>query len=174
MNQLSVTARARHLAPRLIGLIFGGLWALIAVLALPRMDRPEGIFLVILITMGFLLRLWRRTSDLSSRKAFFRTRGYLVSVACEVIALYIVSATFRRYALSEYLYSAIGFIVGLHFIGLWRASGSRRFLSVSTGMCLVSLLSAAIPFIWRMIDLRYAFLGTGNALILWIGANVTE
>ncbi len=174
MSRLSTIARTRQIIPGLIGLTFGGLWALIAVLALPRTDRAGGIVLVILITMGFLLRLWRRTSDLPSRKRFFRTRGYLVSVAFEVIALNIVSATLRHYALSEYLYSATGFIVGLHFIGLWRASGSRRFLSIAAGMCLISLLSAAIPFTWRAIDLRYVFLGIGNALVLWIGASGAE
>jgi hypothetical protein len=174
MNQLSFLTRARPLAPRLVGLIFGGLWALIAVLALPRTYRPLEIAAVILITMGFLMRLWMRTSDLPSRKPFFRTRGYVVSVACEVVALYIASVTFPRFGLSEYLYSVIGFIVGLHFIGLWRSSGSRRFLTISAAMCFVSLLSAMIPFSWKMVDLRCAFLGTGNALILWIGASGTE
>jgi hypothetical protein len=174
MSQLSFSTHARRLTPRLIGLIFGGLWALIAVLALPSTHRQLGIAIVIVITMGFLLRLWRKTSNVPPQKAFFRTRGYLVSVAGEVTALYIASAILRRFGLSEYLYSATGFIVGLHFIGLWRASGSRRFLSISAGMCLVSLLSAIIPFSWKMFDLRYAFLGIGNALILWIGASGTE
>jgi hypothetical protein len=174
MGQFSFSTRVRRLTPRLIGLVFGGFWALIAALALPRMYRPQEIAAVILMTIGVLLRMWKRTSDLPARKAFFKTRAYLVSVACEATALCITSVIFQRFGLSEFLYSAIGLIVGLHFIGLWRASGSRRFLSISGGMCVVSVLSALIPLSWKMFDLRYAFLGAGNALILWIGASGTE
>jgi hypothetical protein len=174
MGEPQLLTRARRLTPGLIGMIFGGFWALIAVLALPRTYRTQEIAVVILITVGFVLRLWRRESALSSRKVFFRTRAYLFSVAGELMALCIASATFPRFGLSEYLYSAIGFIVGLHFVGLWHGSRSRRFLRISAWMCFASLLSAMIPFSWKMFDLRYAFLGTANALILWVGASGTE
>jgi hypothetical protein len=174
MSKLSFSTHARRLTPRLIGLTFGGLWALLAAITLPRTYIPLGIAVVVLITVGCLVRLWRRTPDLPPRKAFFRTRGYIVSVACEVTACCIASVTFPRFGLLEYLYSAIGFIVGLHFIGLWRVRGSRRFLITSVGMCFVSLLSTIVPFSWNTFDLRYAFLGVGNALILWIGASGTE
>jgi hypothetical protein len=171
MSQFSFSTHVRRLIPRLIGLIFGGFWALIAALALPH--RPLGIAADILITIGFLLRVWR-SSDLPVQKAFFNARAYLISVTCEVVAICIASVALPHYNLTEFLYSAIGLIVGLHFIGLWQASGSRSFLKISAGMCLVSVLSLLIPFSWKMYSIRYAFLGAANALILWLGASETE
>ena len=69
----------------------------------------------------------------------------------------------RDSAQQQQIYPAIGCIVGLHFIGLWFATRSARFLHITAGMCVVSLLSMIVPFTWQTIGLRHVLLGAGNA-----------
>ncbi len=71
----------------------------------------------------------------------------------------------------QQVYSAIGCIVGLHFIGLWLATGSSRFLHITAGMCVVSVVSMVVPFTWHAVGLRYLLLGVGNAAVLWFAAS---
>jgi len=67
--------------------------------------------------------------------------------------------------LQAYALQALGVIIGLHFIGLWKASGMARFLGIAAAMTIVSLAACALPP-----PLRDMVTGFGNALVLWIGA----
>ncbi|MFT3978805.1 MAG: hypothetical protein QM688_17115, partial [Sphingomonas bacterium] len=69
--------------------------------------------------------------------------------------------------LGDYFLCAVGVIVGLHFIGLWRANGEARFLHIALAMCMVSIGAMLLPLAWRD-----ASLGFGNALVLWVGAGL--
>jgi hypothetical protein len=88
--------------------------------------------------------------------------------------MYVASFLLPRFGGQQQVYSAVGCIVGLHFIGLWLATRSRRFLWITAGMCSVSLLSMIIPFTWHTIGLRYLLLGGGNAIVLWVAASGTD
>jgi hypothetical protein len=77
-----------------------------------------------------------------------------------------------RTGFGDQLIPAVGVIVGLHFIGLWMATGSRRFLGIAAAMCAVSVFSASLPVAYAYLDLRVAVCGFGNAIVLWIGAGL--
>ena len=88
--------------------------------------------------------------------------------------MYMASLLLPRFGGQQQVYSAVGCIVGPHFIGLWVATWSRRFLHITAGMRFVSLLSMILPFTWYTIGLRYLLLGGGNAIALWVAASGTE
>ncbi len=102
----------------------------------------------------------------------FRQRAYLIAVALEVVALVIANTALPRIGFGDELIPVVGVIVGLHFIGLWRATRLRRFLGIAFAMCVVSAFSALLPTMWGNIDPRIAVCGFGNALVLWIGAGL--
>jgi hypothetical protein len=69
----------------------------------------------------------------------------------------------------QFLSPAIGFIVGLHFLGLWKATDLRVFLWTALSMCLVCGLAAFLPGTTEngSVDVRRAVAGLGSALMLW-------
>jgi hypothetical protein len=79
----------------------------------------------------------------------------------------------RQFALSQLLLPAIGLIVGLHFLGLWKATDLRVFLWTALAMCLVCGVAAFLPGATENgnIDVRRVVTGLGTALVLW-GAGV--
>ena len=164
--------RARPI-PATIGLIFGGLWFWLGALALPPAWRTPAGLLGALITVGLIVRLWRAQSQADAGAGMFRRGAYLVAVALEIAAIYTASALLPKYGLQGYFIQAVGVIVGLHFIGLWRATGAARFLWIAGAMCVVSLLAALLPAAWQALDPRNVAAGIGDAVVLWIGAGRT-
>jgi hypothetical protein len=164
------TAGFRQKLSRLIGWFFGTLWATIAVSGLPHAYQGAGYAVAVVLALFFLVRLWRAKYSGESRP-LFQTRAYLVSVVAEVVAIYAASSLLTRHGAQQQVLPAVGVIVGLHFIGLWLATRSRRFLSITAGMCLVSLVSMVLPFGLHGVGLRFLVLGAGNALVLWWNAS---
>ena len=154
----------------LIGLAFGGLWAVIAALALPVGVHNVALIFDALITGGLICWLWFRPSHAPSGR-LFRAKAYWVSVALEVAAIYLASILLSKVGLQAYFIQALGIIVGLHFIGLWRATGSPRFLAISAGMFIVSAIACFLPAQFSGWNPRDFATGLGNALILWAGAS---
>jgi hypothetical protein len=159
---------------QLIGWLFGTLWALIGASALPRPHDRAGGVLALILALVFLARLWRHEPPTAAARPLFRTPAYLFAVAAELLCMYAAALLLPRFGAQQQIYPVIGCIVGLHFIGLWLATRSRRFLFITAGMCFVSLLSMLMPFTWHTIGLRYLLLGAGNALVLWVAASGTE
>ncbi len=158
--------RARPI-PRAIGLLFGALWGLIGALALPRPAQALAVACVALIAIGLLGRLWFRASMGGEGNSLFRRRAYLLAVIFEVGAIMLASSLMPRLGLGDYFLCAVGVVVGLHFIGLWRANGEVRFVHIALAMCMVSIVATLLPLAGRD-----ALLGFGNALVLWIGAGL--
>lgn len=76
-----------------------------------------------------------------------------------------------RYGLQAYLVPTIGIIVGLHFIGLWRASGETAFLGIAAAMCAVSTAAMVLPDgPVGSLNPRALFASYGSALVLWVTA----
>lgn len=100
----------------------------------------------------------------------FRRRAYIIAVVLEVVAIAAASYLLRSHGLQDYFIPAVGVIVGLHFIGLWKATGTRRFLGIAAAMCVVSVVSMLLPHAGGGLDVRDAVCGFGNALVLWSGA----
>jgi hypothetical protein len=122
----------------------------------------------LVIALIFLARLWKYQLRTNA------SRPPLISITAEVLAIYAASLLLPRFGAQRQVASAVGFIVGLHFIGLWIATQSPRFLRITAGMCFVSLTSAIVPYTWHAIGLRYLMLGTGNAIVLWLAASGTD
>jgi hypothetical protein len=156
---------------RLIGWFFGTCWALLAAFSLAHPYARGGCLLATLIALLFLIRLWKHQPQLAAIRPPFKTSVYLVAVAAELIAMYLAALLLPRYGAQQQVYSAIGCIVGLHFIGLWLATRSPRFLFITAGMCIVSLLSMTLPSSWHTLGLRHLLLGAGNAIVLWFAAS---
>ncbi|KQS03655.1 hypothetical protein ASG11_04855 [Sphingomonas sp. Leaf357] len=99
-----------------------------------------------LVTTLLIVRLWRinQTSSVTM-PSLFRRKAYLFSVVAEVLAIYVASAVSTRFGFREYFIQIVGIIVGLHFIGLWAATRSKRFLAIAGGMCIVSTVSIPLP-----------------------------
>ena len=157
--------------PRTIGLLFGGLWGLLGALALPVTWRLAAALIVGFISIFLAIRLWHTSRALDPASGMFRRWPYLLAVVLEIVAIYTVSAALPRYGLQTYFIEAVGVIVGLHFIGLWWATGLTRFLWIAAGLCGVSAVAIALPRAWEGLLLRDAVTGIGNALVLWIGAS---
>ena len=153
--------RPRPIGPG-IGLLFGGLWCLLGAQALSDPWRMAATALGGVITLALVVRVWRSPSGASSGTRMFRQRAYLAAVVLEIAAI----ALANRILPQEYLIPAVGAIVGLHFIGLWQATGAARFLWISAAMCAVSAASALLP-----VGPREAVCGFGNALVLWVFAS---
>lgn len=155
--------------PAMIGTGFGGLWAVIGAVALPRSWTPWAIGAAVAIALILIGRLLLSAAPESG--GLFRRNAYRVAVIAEVVALAAAGYLLPRYRLAAYFIPAIGIIVGLHFIGLWRASGKTTFLWIAGTMCAVSAASIALPVAPAgFFNARMLFASYGNALILWVGA----
>jgi hypothetical protein len=174
MTSRTLRTRLIRSISQLIGWSFGTFWALLGAFALPRPYNRTGCALALIIALIFLARLWRYEPPTAAARPLFRTRAYLIAVSAELLCIYMAALLLPRFGAQQQVYSAIGCIVGLHFIGLWLATRSRRFLRITAGMCFVSLLSILMPFTWHSIGLRYLLLGGGNAIVLWVAASGTE
>lgn len=155
-----------------IGNFFGLLWAVVAMMAVPATWRWAAALALAVAGAAFVRRGWRARS--ASRRAIdgmFARRPYLLSVVLELAAIAAASTLLSRFGLQAFLLNVVGVIVGLHFIGLWKATGDRGFIFIAAGMTAVSALSFLIARPASFPGLPMAFLGIGNALVLWIGAN---
>jgi hypothetical protein len=99
----------------------------------------------------------------------FRPAIYGMAVSFEAGAIFTAIWLLKRFALPQFLLPAIGFIVGLHFLGLWKATDLRNFLWIALSMCTVCGLAAFLPGVTENgdVDLRTVAAGLGSALVLW-------
>ncbi|AYJ84598.1 hypothetical protein D3Y57_00345 (plasmid) [Sphingomonas paeninsulae] len=86
-------------------------------------------------------RLWCTNQPASgSTEHLFDRKAYQIAVAAEVVAIYTVSAVLPPFGWQIYFIQIVEIIVGLHFIGQWAATRSRRFLDIAGGMCAISAI----------------------------------
>ena len=156
----------------LIGLCFGGLWAVAGSLAFSGTIRVVFLTVAAVTTASLIVRVCCRPPDYRSQGTMFHRWPYLIAVVLEVLAIRVAVALLTHYGAERYLLQAVGIIVGLHFIGLWKASQSSRFLLISAGMCVVSALSIMAQPATAGVRAGDVLAGFGNALVLWLGASL--
>ena len=150
-----------------VGVAFGCAWGVAGATALPPPSQTWAIGCSIAISavliVAFALPHKQRHSST------FRGHIYGIAVAFEVAAIFGTIWLLRQLALSRFLFPAIGFIVGLHFLGLWKATDLRVFLWTALAMCLVCGVAAFLPGGTENgnVDLRRVVTGLGTALVLW-------
>jgi hypothetical protein len=150
-----------------IGAVFGGLWGVVGTLALPVAERWLAAATISALTIAILWRLWRAPP--AKTAPLFGRRAYRWAVGFELVAIYIASVLLPRWGLQPFFVPVVGIIVGLHFVGLYRATRARRFLAICAGMVVVSAAATLLPGAAHGLSLRDAATGFGNALVLWIG-----
>lgn len=154
-----------------VGIVFGCAWGVAGAAALPPPSQAWAIGSSIVISaalvVAFALPHKRRLP------VTFRGHIYAIAVAFEVAAIFVTVWLLRHFALSQFLMPAIGFIVGLHFLGLWKATDLRVFLWTALTICLVCGVAAFLPGASEngSVDIRRVVTGLGTALVLW-GAGV--
>jgi hypothetical protein len=166
MMQTTFGTRLLRSLSRLIGWFFGTFWALLGASALPNPYDRAGFAIALIIAIIFLVRLWRYRSSAFGAQQQLRMSVYLIAVGAELLGMYMAALWLPRYGEQQRIYSVVGCIVGLHF-----ATRSQRFLHITAGMVMVSLVSMFVPFTWHTVGLRYLLLGAGNAIVLWIATS---
>lgn len=153
------------------GVGFGCAWGIAGSIGLPRRYHHVGIIASIAISAIMIIALLLRSSRLPQAK--FNGRIYAVAVVLEVIGIFAAIFALQRH--QEFLLPAIGFIVGLHFIGLWKALDMYLFLWVAATMCIVCAVAVFLPGSKApgLSDARMILSGIGCAVILWIAAATT-
>jgi hypothetical protein len=120
-----------------------------------------GISVVLMLALGF--RYTHRPLDA------FSGGIYGMAVAFELAAILATMWLLKQLALPQLRMPAIGFIVGLHFLGLWKASHLRVFVWTALAMCLVCGLAAFLPGRTANgnVDLCDVVTGLASAVVLW-------
>ena len=105
----------------------------------------------------------------------FEGRIYGFAVGFEVVTIFLTVVALRRFGLQAFLMPAIGFIVGLHFIGLWKATDLAAFLGIAVAMCAVCVAAALLPDASSTgsANLRIVVAGIGSAVVLWAASAAT-
>lgn len=151
----------------IVGVVFGCAWGVGGATGLPEARRAWALGFAIGIS-GLLIAalVWphKRTEA-----GVFRGRIYGMAVVFELVAIVAAIWLVRRLGLPQLLMPVIGFIVGVHFLGLWKATDLKVFLWTSLAMCLVCGVAAFLPDAKANdnIDLHRVVAGLGSALLLW-------
>lgn len=150
----------------LIGVIAGGGWALAGSASLRGASRV--IALSVSLAGSILLIL--ATARLPPAGVTGRFDGgiYGLAVTAETIAILAAVVLLRRSARQDWLAAVIAVIVGLHFLGLWRATGDDLFVAIAAGLCLVGFAGFRVRA-----SARLPVVGFGCALVLWAAAAAT-
>ena len=125
----------------LIGLGFGWLWLLVGASAAGR----SGTAILIAGSALIALAAWRvvRCGRVGDRR--FDRKYYIAAVVLEIVAIMLAQAWLSARGESALLFPVVGIIVGLHFIGLWLAMRSSRFLWLSGALVAINLVALLVP-----------------------------
>ncbi len=150
----------------LIGVIAGGSWALAGSASLR--GAPRVLAMIVSLVGSILLAV--ATARLPSNGEAGRFDGaiYGIAVTAEAIAIVVAVPVLRRLGRGDWLVPVIAMIVGLHFLGLWRATGDAVFVGLAAGLCAIGIMGVRVPASWRML-----VVGFGCALVLWAAAAAT-
>jgi hypothetical protein len=104
----------------------------------------------------------------------FRTEIYVAALVAELLViLFVASPPLKLYRRKDLFLPAVGAMVGLNFIGLWRAMGSNAFLFIAIAMCLISAAALFVPDSESNTNPRRLLVGFGCAAVLWANAGAT-
>jgi hypothetical protein len=122
----------------LIGLAFGLLWFLVGAGAVAP---PAGPMLMAAGGLVFALAAIRVVRRGRRPGATFIRTYYVVAVVAELVAIAVAQAWLAGQGRTDLLFPVVGVIVGLHFIGLWKAIGLTRFLALAAAMVVINLVA---------------------------------
>jgi hypothetical protein len=151
----------------IIVVVFGAVWGVAGAIGLPRPWRTWGLALSIAVSAALLI--WCLMPHTTSMSGTFRGGVYGAAVAFELAGITAIVWLLRRLRLPRYILPAVGFVVGLHFLGMWKATDLLVFVWTAVGMCTVSVIAVWLPDHsgGRAVDVRSVITGFGLALVLW-------
>ena len=155
----------------IVGVAFGCAWGIAGATGLPASWRAPLVVLSIIVSTVLITTL--AISGAKGQPGAFRSDVYGVAVALEVIGIVAAVLLLKLLGVPQFLTPAIGFIVGLHFLGLWRATDQPSFAWIALAMCSVCGLAVLMPAGNGDIDIRRAVAGLGSALVLWASGIAT-
>jgi hypothetical protein len=156
----------------LVGVVIGGIWGAAGANGLPNRWRATGVALSLAITAGLIAAMFLVPRH-GPATGTFRGGVYGVAVALEIVAILTAAAVLQRKRRRDLIAPAVGLIVGLHFLGLWAATGLIRFAWLAlamSGLCACALL---IPTRGNGYAARLAISGIGCALVLWLAGAIS-
>ncbi len=167
-------------ASTLISVIFAFAWGVNGSLALSGSWRVVAAAVIVLVTLALAavsVTFYRKAAQFPSSsgappKNPFRTTAYCVSVVAMLIAIPVASRVLTLSGHGDAIMPAVVMIVGLHFFGPVPAFRSGTFAWVAGAFCLLGLAALFVPVQVGEAgtpQLRYAALGLGCALTLWLG-----
>lgn len=149
----------------IVGVAFGCAWGIAGGLSLSRQWRTVTVSGSILISVVLAILIYRSPSRVH---APFDGAIYGMAVSAEVIAILATIAVLTRMGKSGFIPSAVATIVGLHFLGLWKATEDATFIWLAGALCLVGAVSASLKS-----PLRMPVTGLASAIALWAAASST-
>ncbi len=150
----------------LIGLAFGLLWFLVGA---AEVARPTGAILTGVGMLVFALAAVRAVRRRRPRGAIFLGKYYAGAVIAEVVAIVAAQKWLVTHGHRDLIFPVVGVIVGLHFIGLWKAMGLKRFIALAAVMVAINLI-ALVPGIPETQRLMISGFGSSAALLLTAAA----
>ena len=133
-------------------------WGIAGTLPLQSSWRLLGVAGSIIISVALALAV---TKARGATDGTFNGGIYGIAVVAEVVAIGIAAVVLNRRGQSSFVPAMVAAIVGLHFIGLWLATGNFTLVWVAVALCAVGVISASVTK-----DARMPVAGIGSALAL--------
>lgn len=148
-----------------IGIIFGCAWCIAGASTLSPTWRTFGYCAAIVVSATLMFCVLHRSG---ATEKTFNGNVYGLSVIAEVFAIVVSAIALNRSHNETFVPPVIAAIVGLHFLGLWRASGTVTFVWVAIALCAVGVAGAAVSA-----PSRLGVTGFGSAIVLWCSVAAT-
>jgi hypothetical protein len=146
-----------------IGLVIGSVagcgWALAGSAALRGASRSSAVIVSMVVSALLGVASARLPANGTSG---FDGAIYGMVVSAEAIAIVVAVILLRRSGNAGFVPPVIALIVGLHFLGLWRATHGAIFVAIAVGLCLVGIAGMRGPA-----ERRLLVSGFGCAAVLW-------
>lgn len=147
----------------LIGLAFGLFWLFVGANAVHgRVGTVIAAAGCVIFALAALRIIIRRRRPRGTR---FIGGYYLAAVGAEVVAIVAAQNWLAAHGQKQLLFPVIGIIVGLHFIGLWLATGDRVFAWLTSVMVAINLAALLLPL---SPDARRMVSGFGSSAALLV------
>jgi hypothetical protein len=149
------------------GAAFAALWGLAGARGLAGAWRRRTVVLVLMACAGLIARAFIAPPQ-PAYAMRFDAPVYGYAIAFAITGVVLAALALRTPGRRGFIAPVVAIITGLHFIGLWIATGQRLVLGVTLGLCAAGLIALG----WTRrpggaADPRLAIAGLGSALVLW-------
>jgi hypothetical protein len=150
-----------------LGAAFAALWGLAGARGLAGGWRRRIATLVLMASAGLIARAVVAPPQ-PAWAMRFDAAVYGYAAAFEIVGVVLAALALRAPGRRGLIAPVLAIITGLHFVGLWAATGQRLFLGVTFGLSAAGLIALGWPRrAGAAADPRLAIAGLGSALVLW-------